>query len=559
MGTLVRGLISLANGAYRPATAALGCLLLSACAADESSAGLVFDETEEPLYYISSNVWGHRDLSVCFTFDGFSTEKVWVEEALRGQRSWSSAGNINFVGFDRCGAGGADIAIEEGESAWGWPGERNPADGNEMQLDLDAPHFTRCTTNGLDDEQCIKTVALAEAGHNLSYLHEQNRDDVTIPSSCANQTDDGWDGDATFGDFDLGSIMAYCNFSPELSVMDRRGTERIYGPRFGDSPTLGDYNNDGRADMLCRDVMSGALYMDKANTSGQFGTTDWSTTNGWCNSTDYRRMFQGDFNNDNKTDLLCFDVLSGNGYIDYANSSGEFGGTDANTQSGWCNSSEAQRLYIGDFDGQGSDDLLCFNRDTGAMYIDYAENGFSGTDWNATPGWCDAAASRRLYVGAFNSDSRDDLLCHDLDTGELWIDYASSSGRFGGSDWSADNDWCNSDGDAVYVGRFNNDLRSDLLCHSADGDRWIDYYESNEVFAGTDFTAPNQWCTSNGSRLFVGDVNNDDIDDLVCHKLQTGGSDNGKRSIDLATSAGEFGATDATPGNWCTTTTREFL
>jgi hypothetical protein len=528
--------------------ASLGC---SAEVGEESA--IAVGTTQDELYWRSAAVWDKRDVSVCWTFSGFAAEKALVKAALKGQRSWAAAGNINFVGWGSCGT--ADIRINNGNNRSEVGKQSSGA--TDMWLDFrSAPEdfYLVCLAHGLDRNECITTNAVHEFGHAVSYLHEQNRDDVSVPGSCEDQTDDGLEGDSTFGGFDTDSVVGYCNFSTEVSSMDRRGTERIYGPRFGDSPTLGDYNADGRQDLFCRDVISGSEYVDYASTSGQFDGSDWSAALGWCNTGDHRRMFQGDFNGDGRTDLLCFGMNSGDQFIDYANSSGQFGGTDWSAGLAWCNESESRRLYVGDFNGDGRDDLLCHDRVNGGEWIDYASTSgqFGGTNWSSAAGWCNSGSSRRLHVGDFNGDGRDDILCHDLVNGSEWIDYASTSGQFAGTDWNASLAWCNFDGAAVFVGDFNGDGLSDLVCHSGEsGNRWIDFATTSTQFGGTDWSAGNGYCSSWGSRLFVGDVNGDNRDDLVCHRIATGTSVNGTTYVDYANSSGQLAGTDWSLASWC--------
>ena len=68
---------------------------------------------------------------------------------------------------------------------------------------------------------------------------------------------------------------------------------------------------------------------------------------------------------------------------------------------------------------------------------------FKGTDWKRNADWCSHSTSR-LFVGRFNDDDRDDLLCHDVVAGTKSIDYANEDGEFNGPDWKHDADWCRS-------------------------------------------------------------------------------------------------------------------
>jgi hypothetical protein len=91
---------------------------------------------------------------------------------------------------------------------------------------------------------------------------------------------------------------------------------------------------------------------------------------------------------------------------------------------GWCRAPGVQ-LHVGDFNGDGLDDMLCHNTTTGYKWIALAKagGGFTGTDWQRNMGWC-RAPGVQLQVGDFNGDGRDDMLCHNTTTGYKWIAYS---------------------------------------------------------------------------------------------------------------------------------------
>ena len=81
----------------------------------------------------------------------------------------------------------------------------------------------------------------------------------------------------------------------------------------------------------------------------------------------------------------------------------------------------------------------------------------------------------RVYVGDWNKDERADVLFHGSN-GKTWVDYARRGGQFEGTDWKrsdsrrGDQDWCHTTSRRkLFVGDFNGDGRDDLLCHQSNG------------------------------------------------------------------------------------------
>ena len=537
-----------------PLSPAMVLGLLVGCGPSPEPPGPEVAEAAQPLYAVAARLWTSRDVPVCWqpTPEGedHEEEKTWVRNAFSGQRSWTDRANVVLTGWGPCPANGIGYGIE---LTGGLSNGTYYLTGNDWVADVmfdfhDQAHLNspRCTYNGLSRKACIEAAALHELGHALGFDHEHSRPD----SPCVGVGDIGSSaGDTTFGPYDAQSIMTYCAPTFDLSATDRVGVERLYGPGSAPAPRLGDYNGDGRADQLCHSSIAHVSVDYAAVAPSYFGAVDHSVLGAWCSAHDHERVFTGDFNGDGRDDLLCFNSLSGRRSVDLASVTGTFGTQDSTNATGWCISSDTRRLLVGDVNGDGRDDLVCHDHVSGALYVDLASASgyFGGTDWsNGNASLCDDGPRQRLYLGDFDGDGRADLYCHDFDTGAQRVEYAGVGGTFGGSAWTRNGSWCNAtETRTIVVGDFDGDAHDDLLCFDPrTGYRYVDHASATGTFTGDNWSSANPWCNSNASRVFAGDVDADGHEDLVCYNVSTGA-----RQVAFADVNGAF-----TGKNWNTAT-----
>ena len=102
-----------------------------------------------------------------------------------------------------------------------------------------------------------------------------------------------------------------------------------------------------------------------------FSGTDWEAGLSWCNHGS-ANLKLADFNGDGRTDMLCHDTSTGHKWIAYATGSGTFTGTNWEAGLGWCNHPSAQ-LHVGDFNGDQRADMLCHDTITGYKWISFSK------------------------------------------------------------------------------------------------------------------------------------------------------------------------------------------
>lgn len=293
----------------------------------------------------------------------------------------------------------------------------------------------------------------------------------------------------------------------------------------------GDFNGDGMDDLLCRSPRQVAI--DYADSRGRLaGAPDWSVSSSWCTHAGSTLML-ADLNGDRRMDLLCKDP--GRIWLDYADERGRLGGSDRVIDTTWC-SLAGEELFLGDFNGDARADLLCryplrtATRGPG-LRIDYADTGgsFTGTDWSLATTWCTRPGDA-LHLGDFDGDGRTDLLCRDA----AWrsIQYADERGRFGSVSWTQETRWCTHRGSSLRLADVTGDGRTDQLCVDPFA-LWHDDANEDGQFDHPDGFLGTRWCSQAGAQMRLGDFNGDGRTDLLCR-------DERYLRIDYADAAGRF-------------------
>jgi hypothetical protein len=242
----------------------------------------------------------------------------------------------------------------------------------------------------------------------------------------------------------------------------------------------GDVDGNGEPDAICHDVNTGMRWI--ATSFSRLVRQSQAFSSSWCAGSN-EELHIGDFNGDGRTDLLCRTKNSGRYRIDLASTTGAFdGANDYDVTSSWCSHAGAN-LLLGDFNGDRRTDLMC--RDPFAMWIQYAQSAPLGfpfinyVAWQWTTSWC-THANARLYTGDFNRDGRTDLLCFTRTLGDMFTAIASGSGfPFSGTTFytpglvSAGPDrFCDEPGSVLSIFDVEGDGASDLVCRQSNGLTW---------------------------------------------------------------------------------------
>ncbi|HVF36563.1 MAG TPA: FG-GAP-like repeat-containing protein [Sphingomicrobium sp.] len=183
----------------------------------------------------------------------------------------------------------------------------------------------------------------------------------------------------------------------------------------------GDFNGDGRDDLLLRHT-DGTLTDWLGQPNGGFASNDAVAVYGLSNS--WQVEATGDFNGDGRDDLLLRHTDGTlTDWLGHAN--GSFASNDGALAYGLSNS--WQVAGTGDFNGDGRDDLLLRHTDgTLTDWLGQPNGGFASNDAVAVYGLSNSWLVE--MIGDFNGDGRDDLLLRHTDgTITDWLGQANGS------------------------------------------------------------------------------------------------------------------------------------
>ena len=191
------------------------------------------------------------------------------------------------------------------------------------------------------------------------------------------------------------------------------GTINIVNAPMAAARVWSDFDGDGKADILWRNISTGENYiwlMNGLSTASQGSVNVVDPASGW------QVQGIGDFDGDGKADILWRNSSTGENYIWLMNGLGTASQGSVNfvdPASGW------QVQGVGDFDGDGKADILWRNTSTGENYI-YLMNGLT----IARPGSINSVSDQAWQVkgiGDFNGDGKADILWRNSSTGENYI------------------------------------------------------------------------------------------------------------------------------------------
>ena len=234
----------------------------------------------------------------------------------------------------------------------------------------------------------------------------------------------------------------------------------------------GDFNGDGRPDILWRNSSTGENYVWYADGVMVLGGGNLPMVA----DQNWKVAGVADFNNDNRPDVLWRNAATGDNYVWYLEGVTVLGGGNLPmvADQNW------KVVGVADFNNNNKPDVLWRNAATGDNYVWYLEGvtvlGGGNLPMVADQNW------KLVGVADFNLDGNPDILWRNAATGDNYVWYLDGVTVLGGGSLPmvADQNW-----KLVGVADFNLDSKPDILWRNAStGENYIWYLDGVTVLGG---------------------------------------------------------------------------
>ena len=223
----------------------------------------------------------------------------------------------------------------------------------------------------------------------------------------------------------------------------------------------GDFNFDGKSDILLQNSLDGSCFvwqMDglKVANSNSYGYVGWTPGKEW------QVKGTGDFNADGKSDILLQNSVDGSCYV------WEMNGLSLLTNGyvGWTPGKEWQVKGTGDFNADGKSDILLQNSVDGSCYV-WGMDGLNlKPDGYGYIGWTPGKEWQVKGTGDFNADGKSDILLQNSTNGDCYVWETNGPNAalvgYGYVGWSPGKEWV-----VKATGDYNGDGKSDILLQNS--------------------------------------------------------------------------------------------
>lgn len=338
----------------------------------------------------------------------------------------------------------------------------------------------------------MNTQDWEDTNHTIHFgdFNGDGKDDVLLQGNTSN--------DSTY--VLNGSTVGLSN---KINITNSFGTSKYVWSKGSRTLHIGNFNGDSYDDILLQSNSStGDSFLLFGNATGfdyrQIITTSYNTSI-YVWSEGLRILHVGNFNGDSYDDILLQSKsTTGDSFLLTGNSTG-FNNqqklTDITPTSVYVWSDSYRKLRIGDFNGDNKDDVLLqsktYSGNSFVLYGDASDFGSLNTvttsygmnSNSTTKAWSTYSGENEYNIGDFNGDGYEDIIFQDLDSsyGTLLLE-GSSSGLT--SNESITGVLYNTDQYKIHVTNFDNDAYEDLFFQGSTS-CCITYHDTKLVYGSS--------------------------------------------------------------------------
>ena len=288
--------------------------------------------------------------------------------------------------------------------------------------------------NGVHDVFISKLNGFLSAGYTLTIIKTGTGGGTVTPSGppgsicgigCYEYPINSWviltataDAGSSFGGW-----SGDCSPCTDTKCLITMSADKTCTAIFTSNPTIsttyvagiGDFNANGKADILWRNRFTGMVTMWLMNGTSPAG---WGVIIMNAGNADWTVAGVGDFNGDGKADILWRNTSTGMVTMWLMN------GTSKISEATILNAGNTDWTVagVGDFNGDGKADILWRNTSTGIVSM-WLMNGTTSVGWGLIVSDAGNAAWTVAGVGDFNGDGKADILWQNTSTGmvTMWL------------------------------------------------------------------------------------------------------------------------------------------
>jgi hypothetical protein len=307
--------------------------------------------------------------------------------------------------------------------------------------------------------------------------------------------------------------------APEEEAAEAQQQTQIVVDRFG--VLQGDFNGDGRTDLLVYEDGLSSVPIYFSNGNGTFTVTNRTpaATTNWIHD-QFARRIVGDFDGDGRADVAVWKSSWTSTPIYFSNGDGTFRVTNVSHAQGqnWLN--EATRRFVGDFDGDGRTDVACAMSGWSSTPINFSDGlgGFTKTNAATTTYWINDTGKDQM-VGDFNGDGRTDIAVRGAGWNSTPVYMSNGNGTFTITNYLTSAGGINESLAKAFVGDFDGDGKSDIAGGMTGWDSTPVYFSWGDgSFDFTNYLTRTYWMNDNSAVRMIGDFDGDGRSDFAVRK-----------------------------------------